>query len=136
MNDETPEEKQEPAEKTKLSRLEGIRKKIEQLKAREAVEEARKKTKERKEDSRRKVLYGVVFLAAERAGKIDKNMVHELMDQFLTADRDRIFLGLEPRGPALEQALPAPTPEPEPKQEKSTGYKPGSFEVHPDTEDL
>ena len=67
---------------------------------------------------------------------IDPNLLQEGMDKYITADRDRIFLGLEPRGPALEQALPAPTPEPEPKQEKSTGYKPGSFEVHPDTEDL
>jgi hypothetical protein len=139
-DDETTTENQQTAEKTKLSRLEEIRKKIEQLRAREAREAARKRTRERKEASRRKILYGVVLVAMERDGMIDPNLLQEGMDKYITADRDRIFLGLEPRGEtAQEQAssAPAPTKEQQPEVEKSkSGYRPGSFEVHPDTEDL
>jgi hypothetical protein len=140
MNDETPPENQQPAEKPKLSRLESLYKKAEQLKARIEAEEARKRARDRKADSRRKILYGVAVLAAERAELIDKTMLNDILDQFITADRDRLFLGLEPRGEAgQEQAssAPAPTKEQQPEVEKSTsGYRPGSFEVHQDTDDL
>ena len=118
----------------KPSRLQALLKKAEQLQARIEMEKQRQKVRDRKEDNRRKVLYGVAVLAAEHADLIDKTMLHDILDQFITADRDRIFLGLEPRGQVEEQAKPEPA-KPEPEPEKKS-YRPGSFEVHPDTEDL
>ena len=138
MSDEDQQDQQVQASQgqasEKPSRLQALLKKHEQLQARIELEKQREKVRDRKKDNRRKVLYGVAVLAAEQADLIDKTMLHDLLDQFITADRDRVFLGLEPRGQAEAPAKPVPA-KPEPEQEKKS-YRPGSFEVTPDTDDI
>ena len=121
----------------KPSRLQALLKKAEQLQARIELEKQRQKIRSRKDDNRRKILYGVAVLAAEQADLIDKTMLRDLLDQFITAERDRIFLGLEQPGPVEEPAKPEPAkPETQDPEPAKPAYGRGSFDVHPDTEDL
>ena len=122
---------EEQQEQPRLSRLEQLLRKAEQIQARIELEKSRQRARDRKSDNRRKILYGVAVLAAERADLIDKKLLHDLLDQFITADRDRQFLGLDVRSSEDQQEQqadqePSPTPKPS---------KTGSFEVHPDTPD-
>ena len=121
-------------EQPRLSRLEQLLRKAEQIQARIELEKTRQRARDRKSDNRRKILYGVAVLAAERSDLIDKKLLHDLLDQFITADRDRQFLGLDVRSSQSEdqqeQQADQEPPPPPPSQPK-----PGSFEVHHDTPD-
>jgi hypothetical protein len=85
----------------KSKKIENIEKKIEQLKAQKATEEARIRAKAKKDDTRRKILIGAYFLEqAEKNGTMDD--LKNRMNSFLTRPNDR----------ALFDLTAAPTPPP------------------------
>ena len=59
--------------------------------------QSRQSAAERKRDTRRKILAGVVALSAVRDGKIDNDLWKTLLDEYLTEDRDRELFGLNAR---------------------------------------
>ena len=86
----------------RLTRLEQKKAKIE---ADIAREKSRQKTKERKDDTRRKILTGAIALAhAERDTEFHR-LLYGLLDRFIEPDRDRALLGLAPKA---SPALPEP----------------------------
>ena len=103
---------EEQQEQPRLSRLEQLLRKAEQIQARIELEKTRQRARDRKSDNRRKILYGVAVLAAERSDLIDKKLLHDLLDQFITADRDRQFLGLDVRSEDQQEQQPDQEPPP------------------------
>jgi len=77
----------------KLNKLE---KQMKQLQQRIASEKAKVKAKERKDDTRRKILVGAYFME-----KYENNMdeLVKMIDSFLTRVKDRELFGLEDRNP-------------------------------------
>jgi len=77
----------------KLNKLE---KQMKQLQQRIASEKAKVKAKERKDDTRRKILVGAYFME-----KYENNMdeLVKMIDSFLTRVKDRELFGLEARNP-------------------------------------
>lgn len=77
----------------KLNKLE---KQMKQLQQRIASEKAKVKAKERKDDTRRKILVGAYFME-----KYENNMdeLVKMIDPFLTRVKDRELFGLEARNP-------------------------------------
>ena len=97
----------------RLTRLEQKKAKIE---AEIAREKSRQKTKERKDDTRRKILTGAIALAhAERDAEFHR-LLYGLLDRFIEPDRDRALLGLASKAspalpePANDRARVAPYP--------------------------
>ena len=74
-----------------------------ELKAAEAAERARKKTAQRREDARRKLLHGVAVLAAVEAGDVDAATVRGWCERFIKRANEREFLKLPPL-PVQEKA--------------------------------
>ena len=87
----------------KSKKLEDLEKKIEQLKAQKAAEEARIRARVKKEDTRRKILVGAYFL--EQADK-DGTMPDLLkkLDGFLTRKNDRALFNLDSSQPSSSQS--------------------------------
>ena len=74
-------------------RLDELDKKIKQLQAQKAAEQARVKAKKKKDDTRRKILVGAYFL--EQAEKEDSmQALIEKIDPFLKRATDRRLFGL------------------------------------------
>jgi NCAIR mutase (PurE)-related protein len=78
----------------KTNKLEKIKIKIEQLQARAASLEAHERTKEKKLDTRRKILVGAYFI--EKFKGKENQLIKEL-DSFLVRDNDRKLFGLPPK---------------------------------------
>ena len=76
-------------------RIDDLDKKISQLRARKAAEEARLKQQAKKEETRRKILVGAYFI-----NKFEKDDaiadLYKLMDEFLIRENDRELFGLPP----------------------------------------
>lgn len=80
-----------PDEKT---RIEQLKKKREQLDARIQKIEATQKAKEKKQDTRRKILVGAYYLdKAKKENRMDE--VKHAMEEFLTRKSDRLLFELE-----------------------------------------
>lgn len=80
-------------EKFTSSRIEELDKKINQLRARKAAEEAKLRQKAKKEETRRKILIGAYFLdEAEKNGGVAA--LYQRLDSFLTRKNDRELFGL------------------------------------------
>lgn len=78
---------------------------IQQIKAREAH-------RQRKQETRRKILVGSYYLErAEREGRLEE--VKKAMDQFLTRDYDRALFGLPPITPSARDEKIITTNQPE-----------------------
>lgn len=78
----------------KSKKLDDLEKKIEQLMAQKASEEARLKSKFKKEDTRRKILIGAYFLEnAEKNGTMP-DLIKQI-DGFLTRKSDRALFNLD-----------------------------------------
>ena len=73
-------------------KIEKLEKQMKQLQERIASEKARVKKKERKDDTRRKILVGAYFLE-----KYEDNMAElvKMIDPFLSREKDRELFGLE-----------------------------------------
>lgn len=76
-------------------KLEALKKKQAQIKARIQALEAAEKNRERKRDTRRKILIGAYYLDQARANHEFDNMV-KIMDQYLTRESDRVLFDLPP----------------------------------------
>lgn len=84
-------------EPQKISRIEKLKRQKEVIEARLQKEEARHKTRERKEETRRKILLGAYFLEKlKRDGTFES--IRKELDDFLTRNSDRTLFGL----PALK----------------------------------
>lgn len=57
------------------------------------------KAEEKKADSRRKVLIGEAVVQAVSDGKMTEQLLGEILEQYITKDRDREFLGLAEKTP-------------------------------------
>lgn len=78
---------------SQLSQLEKLRKQKEMIEARIQKAEARYKQREKKEDTRRKILLGAYFLDKLRTeGKMES--IKPELDKFLTRNSDRVLFGL------------------------------------------
>lgn len=78
---------------TKPSRLESLKKQQEQLKAKIQALEAAESSRERKRETRRKILVGAYYLDKIRAEN-KFNEIVTLMDGYLSRDADRLLFNL------------------------------------------
>lgn len=77
-----------------LEKIERLRKKQAEVTAKLQAEEARYAVKERKRDTRRKILIGSYYM--EQARKNDQwEKIKERMDEYLTRDSDRELFDLQ-----------------------------------------
>jgi hypothetical protein len=80
-------------------RIEALEAKLKQLKVRQQRAEARARAlssrRDRKADTRRKILVGAVILAKVENGLFDKKRLNEWLDAALTREDDRALFGLE-----------------------------------------
>ena len=65
------------------------------------------KREERKKDARRKILVGSALVAAVEAGRVSEALFGQIIDEFVTKEKDRAFLGLSV---SREEAYPTETP--------------------------
>jgi hypothetical protein len=78
-------------EKTEIDKLD---EKIKQLQARKKQVKAKETAKQRKEDTRKKILVGGTIMAAVKSGDMQWHTVKELLDKNLTRDNDRALFDL------------------------------------------
>lgn len=77
-------------------RIQKLKEQKSKIEARIQAIEARVKVKERKEDTRRKILVGSYYL--DNAKKNDSmDEIKKLMDKYLVRDSDRKLFGLNPK---------------------------------------
>lgn len=97
------------------AQLDAAKQRLDQLKARQAKLRARERAAEarqrRAEDTRRKILIGAYVL-----GKRSEAEVRQMMDDYLTEERDRRLFGLE-SNPGGADAPGAHAPQPRPAME-------------------
>jgi len=86
-------EPQMNTETSKFSRIEKLKRQKEIIEARLQKAESRHKQRERKEETRRKILLGAYFLEKIRKdGTLEK--IRQELDSFLTRNSDRKLFGL------------------------------------------
>ena len=85
-----------------MSKLEKINANIEKLKSQAAKIKAQQKQKERKADTRRKILISAVVARHMEHGASFKHTIDNLLDSQLVKAADRELFGLKPK----EQTLP------------------------------
>lgn len=81
--------------KTKSEKLEILKKKQEQLKAQIQNLEAAEKSRERKKETRRKILVGAYYLDKARSDNSFSELI-KLMDSYLNRESDREVFNLKP----------------------------------------
>jgi hypothetical protein len=81
-----------------VSQIERLEQRLRQLRAREARTQARRRTlasrKERKDDTRRKILVGAVVMAKVEQGVLQDAELRRWLDGALTRADDRALFGL------------------------------------------
>ena len=80
---------------SKSDKIESLEKKLQQIKAQLSAEKAREKERQRKDDTRRKILVGAYFLDQAQTEKKMSELVAKL-DPFLKKEADRKLFGLPP----------------------------------------
>ena len=93
------------------ARRQALLKKLDQINAIVKRDQAKRKAKERRDDTRRKILAGAMLMNKVATGKTAKSEFRHDMDSYLEHDRDRILfdLDVENRDPNTQQPA-APTP--------------------------
>ncbi len=81
---------------SKPTRLEILKKQQDQLKAKIQALEASEFSRERKRETRRKILVGAYYLDKIRSENKFDELV-KIMDEYLNRDSDRILFNLEPK---------------------------------------
>lgn len=76
------------------TRLKELKSRQQRISARQRALEARRN---RKTDTRRKILVGAIVLAKVDAGEIDEKRFHQWVDEMLTRREDRELFGLPAR---------------------------------------
>ena len=98
--------------------MENLQNKIEQAEARLKALKDKQKAREqrlrqqqqaqnRKDDTRRKILLGALYLERMKSDKEVEERMKLALDKYLTADRDRALFGLPPKAPQQGQNNPA-----------------------------
>jgi len=77
------------AKKTEAERLAGLSKRKEEIEAQMQTLTRQKRKRERKEDTRRKILAGAVVLTHAEQDKGFKSALLDLLDRFVERDQDR-----------------------------------------------
>ncbi len=91
------------ARRTIDEQLEAERKKLEEQKAKVARLQGKKRERQRKTDTRRKVLAGALLLERIETDDRLRMWFEAQIDEFLTRDSDRKVFGLEPKPPATDE---------------------------------
>jgi prefoldin subunit 5 len=82
--------------------IETLQERLKQLKTRQQAIENRKKAieskRERKADTRRKILVGAIVLAKVEQKVMDQAKLRDWLDEALTRDDDRALFDLPPKG--------------------------------------
>jgi len=93
-------------------RIAALEERLRALKARQTHSAARARTiqgrRERKEDTRRKILAGAWVLSQVERGELSRESLQRSLDRFLTRADDRALFGLSACAPAQSGALPQP----------------------------
>ena len=76
------------------NRLESLTAKRDQLNAQIQAIRAREQAHKRKDDTRRKVLIGSVFLKMIKTGEMQQEQLDRILDKHLDKERDRALFGL------------------------------------------
>ena len=76
------------------NRLDTLTAKRDQLNAQIQALRAREQAQKRKDDTRRKVLIGSVFLKMIKAGEMKQEQLDRILDKHLEKERDRALFGL------------------------------------------
>ena len=88
----------ERAASRRLAKIEELEAKLRQLKERQQAVDARRRTlesrRERKADTRRKILVGAIVLAKVEHGEMDRALLQQWLEQGLVRDDDRLLFGL------------------------------------------
>jgi len=88
----------ERAASRRLAKIEELEAKLRQLKERQQAVDARRRTlesrRERKADTRRKILVGAIVLAKVEHGEMDRALLQQWLEQGLVRDDDRRLFGL------------------------------------------
>lgn len=82
-----------PSAKDKLAALEDRRAKVNAEIRRIKAQESKK---QRQEDTRRKILIGSAVLARVKSGEWPEDKMLEMLDRYLTKERDRALFDLSP----------------------------------------
>lgn len=85
----------------KEERLKALEQKQAQIKAQIQALKARDTAKDRKEDTRRKILIGGVVLKMVKSGEMQEANLMRLLDKNLASERDRALFGLADNKSAL-----------------------------------
>ena len=84
------------------AQIEALQEKLKQLKTRQLAIENRRKAiegkRERKADTRRKILIGAVVMAKVEQKVLDSEVLQGWLNQALTRDDDRALFKLSPKG--------------------------------------
>ena len=91
---------------TTTSSLERLEAKKRELEAKIANAKAKLSKKSRAEDTRRKILVGAAIIAANNTEdpRVPDALLASLLGEYITAARDRSFLGLPPLPPSPPEA--------------------------------
>lgn len=108
-----------------------LQQKLQQLKLRQQRIDARKRAisglRERKADTRRKILLGGLILEKLRQGELDRQTIDAWLEQSLTRAADRALFGLPPIAPGGDHGRasgnrPAGEAQPPPRLEGDDGH--------------
>jgi large subunit ribosomal protein L7/L12 len=111
-----------------------LQQKLQQLQLRQQRTDARKRAinglRERKADTRRKILLGGLILEKLRQGQLDRSLIEAWLNQALTRAGDRALFGLPVTAPAVGDAATGDNP-PTADPRASTNRPPGESELPP-----
>ena len=102
------------------TRLEKLLKKEQQLKAQIQQAQAIERTKQKKQDTRRKFLVGAAILAQVESGEFEQENLLTILDAFLTRPSERELFGL-PESRAGETIETSSKRSPKKQAKRSTG---------------
>ena len=80
------------------SKLEKMKLQQAQLQARINAEQQKKKSKERKLETRKKIVIGGTLLAMVKSGELSQGRLDKMLDKNIKSERDRALLNLPQRG--------------------------------------
>ena len=87
-------------EKTEIDKLD---EKIKQLQEKKKQIQARDTAKQRKEDTRKKILIGGTIMSAIKNNKMQWNTIKALLDENLVRDNDRALFDLSKKSPEQQK---------------------------------
>ena len=105
-------------------RLKKLRQQQEELAQKIRLEESRLKEQARKDETRRKILAGAVALDLAGNHPQFRALLYEALELAVTAERDRVLMGLAGSSPAVPQASGPDTSPPLASADQSAAEKP------------